>query len=70
MICPKCGNTTRVLDSRKYDDTKLRKRYCCRCNSKFITREVCDEEAKKMYREYLCISKMGYRDRKKEESIK
>ena len=70
MICPKCGSTTRVLDSRKYDDTKLRKRYCSGCNSKFITREVCDEEAEEMYREYLCISKMSYRDRKKEESIK
>lgn len=65
MLCEKCEGKTIVLDTRKYEDTQIRKRKCTKCNEIYITREVADVEAKDMYLEYLSISKMGYRDKKK-----
>lgn len=40
MTCPKCGGETRVIDSRRNEETVVRRRICERCNTIFHTKEV------------------------------
>lgn len=45
MICPNCGEETRVVDSRKVgDDVVWRRRECKRCRYRFNTEERMVEE--------------------------
>lgn len=40
MLCPKCNNPdTRVLETRRMDDGRLRRRRECSCGEKFSTLE-------------------------------
>ena len=47
MICRYCKNpVTRVINSRKFDDTAIRVRICKACNRSFVTYEIRDDNFK------------------------
>lgn len=69
MLC-ECGGRTLVADTRQYDGMQLRKRKCKNCNKSFYTKEIRDEETENLFKEYMKISKMGYRDKKKVEDLR
>ena len=47
MICKYCRNpVTRVINSRKFDDTVIRVRICKACNRSFVTFEIRDDNFK------------------------
>lgn len=39
MICQKCGNNAKCIDSRERPEGR-RRRYACECNARFTTIEV------------------------------
>lgn len=43
MICPVCGENTKVIDSRADVDSVNRKRECLSCKYRFLTVEI-DED--------------------------
>ena len=46
MICPKCGCTTRIVDSRSVDNgqSTRRRHACIRCNRRFTTYEITERK--------------------------
>lgn len=40
MRCPECGNSSRVLDSKKYEKAVYRKRECKTCRFRYWTEEL------------------------------
>lgn len=40
MTCPECGSDTKVVDSRRSEDTVTRRRECLACGHRFTTMEV------------------------------
>ena len=48
MNCPNCGKETIVKDSRKKEDTVMRRRVCS-CGHRFTTKEIVDS-SKRAYK--------------------
>ena len=48
MICPKCGNKTKVIDSRQCRNLLeiRRRRKCLSCKHRFTTRECAEDDNK------------------------
>lgn len=47
MKCPKCGwNTSRVINTTKYEDKKTRRRVCMACGERYTTKEIFIDQEK------------------------
>ena len=65
MECPECGNSTKVIDSRKVELNVFRKRKCGKCNHIFYTEEV--EISLEEADIYMAALKREYRKKKMEK---
>jgi transcriptional regulator NrdR family protein len=52
MPCPSCGKPTRVVDSRRQEETCYRRRECKACKKRFSTQEISNETIKALKKRY------------------
>ena len=54
MTCPYCGGPTSIVDSRKNEDSVIRRRECKKCGKRFKTIEI-DYDLYKRYEKLMNV---------------